>query len=272
MQPTGPRQLIEVAGATVAYGGAPALEDADLEVSGGDYIAVVGPSGSGKTTLLKVLAGAITPRPGRAARSAGLRIGYVPQVETVNWFFPVTVMEVVLMAGGRRLLPWPSAREIARAETVLRRIGLANLKDRHIRSLSGGQQQRTFIARALMGEPNVLLLDEPISGVDVAARHEVLHLLHELNHDDGVAIVITTHDLNGIAAHMHQLVCLNRRIVAAGTPAEVLTPEVLEKTYGAPMDVLSHGGMPVVVDHLEAAATEEPHLVTEAHHDHPSSP
>lgn len=131
---------------------------------------------------------------------------------------------------------------------MLDRLGIGGLGARHIRELSGGQQQRMFIARALLGEPQLLLMDEPTSGVDVKTRHEIVHLLGELN-DEGLSIVVTTHDLNGMAAHLPHLVCLNREVVAAGSPSEVLTPAVLERTYGAPMDVLEHGGMPVVVDH-----------------------
>ena len=104
-----------------------------------------------------------------------------------------------------------------------------------------------FIARALVGEPELLLMDEPTSGVDVRLRHEVLHLLDDLN-AGGLAIVLTTHDLNGIAAHLPRLVCLNRSVIAAGRPQDVLTREVLEATYGATMEVLEHGGMPVIVD------------------------
>ncbi|MGH2703518.1 MAG: metal ABC transporter ATP-binding protein [Actinomycetota bacterium] len=261
------RVLIRLESASVAYDGLPAVIDADLAINAGDYMGVVGPSGSGKTTLLKLLAAAVAPTDGRAVRVPGLVAGYVPQVESVNWQFPVTVSEVVLMAGDRRrLLPWPSHAERRRAGVILQRLGIDDLERRHIRSLSGGQQQRVFIARALMGSPDVLLMDEPTSGVDVATRHDVLHLLHELNHDDGIAVVITTHDLNGIAAHMHTLVCLNRRIIAAGSPAHILTPAVLEQTYGAPMAVLSHGGMPVVVDHLTAAEGASP--LGREHHEH----
>jgi ABC-type Mn2+/Zn2+ transport system ATPase subunit len=131
---------------------------------------------------------------------------------------------------------------------VLGRLGLDDgLAGRHIRELSGGQQQRVFVARALLRRPDLLLLDEPTSGVDVRTRHEVLHLLGDLN-ADGLAIVLTTHDLNGIAAHLPHLVCLNTSVIGEGAPRDVLTPDVLERTYGAPMEVLEHGGMPVVVD------------------------
>jgi len=126
-------------------------------------------------------------------------------------------------------------------------LDVGDLAGRHIRELSGGQQQRVFIARALLGEPELLLMDEPTSGVDVRLRHEVLHLLDDLN-AGGLAIVLTTHDLNGIAAHLPRIVCLNRGVLGDGAPHDVLTSDVLERTYGASMQVLEHGGMPVVVD------------------------
>src|SRR5205807_7641125 len=109
-------------------------------------------------------------------------------------------------------------------------------------------------ARALLRQPELLLLDEPTSGVDVRTRHDVLHLLADLN-EDGLAIVLTTHDLNGMAAHLPTLVCLNTRVVGVGTPRQVLTPEVLEETYRAPMHVLEHGGMPIVLDPLGSRAS-----------------
>jgi ABC-type Mn2+/Zn2+ transport system ATPase subunit len=225
------------------------LRGVDFTVGAGQFTGIVGPSGSGKTTMLKVLLGSVQPVTGTVVRAEGVRVGYVPQVEVVNWNFPVTVIETVLMARpGRRWRPWASGEERSEAMAVLHRLGLDGLSDRHIRQLSGGQQQRVFIARALLGEPDLLLLDEPTSGVDVRTRHEVLHLLDEL-HEQGLAIVLTTHDLNGIAAHLPSLVCLNVSIQGSGDPRTVLTPSVLERTYGAPMDVLDHAGMPFVVDH-----------------------
>ncbi|HJV08098.1 MAG TPA: metal ABC transporter ATP-binding protein [Acidimicrobiales bacterium] len=240
--------LVRLEGVTCAYAGTPVVLDAGLEIAATDFTGVVGPSGSGKTTLLRAVLGTVKPVAGTIWRRPGLRVGYVPQVETVNWSFPVTVAEVVLMSrtSGRRL-PWPSAAEKAEVAAVLDRLGIGGLGTRHIRELSGGQQQRVFLARALVRRPDLLLLDEPTSGVDVRTRHDILHLLADLN-AGGLAVVLTTHDLNGMAAHLPQLVCLNTRITGRGTPREVLTPAVLERTYGAPMEVLEHGGMPVVVD------------------------
>lgn len=240
--------LVELDGVNCTYGAGPVLTGVGLRVVPGQFTAIVGPSGSGKTTLLRVITGAVRAAEGTVRRSSGLRIGYVPQVHTVDWSFPITVAECVLMAQtGGWWRPWPSAAERAEVAEVLGRLGIDRLSSRHIRELSGGQQQRVFIARALLSRPQLLLMDEPTSGVDVRTRHEVLHLLGDLN-GDGLAIVLTTHDLNGVAAHLPSVVCLNREVVGAGTPAEVLTPDVLERTYGARMDVLEHGGMRVVVD------------------------
>ena len=239
--------LVRLERATFAYGRTPVVVDLDLTLRADELVGVVGPSGSGKTTLLKAILGSVRSVAGSVTRAPGLRIGYVPQVETVSWSFPVTVEQVVLMARQGRLLPWASAVERREVGAMLERLGIGDLARRHIRALSGGQQQRVFLARALLDRPSLLLLDEPTSGVDVHTRHEVLHLLGEL-HAEGLAVVLTTHDLNGMAAHLPDLVCLNRTLLARGRPHDVLTPAVLERTFGAPMDVLDHMGVPLVVD------------------------
>ena len=240
--------LVDITGASFGYDHAPVLADVTYSVAETAFTGIVGPSGSGKTTLLKLLLGTVKPQRGTVTRRPGIAVSYVPQLETVNWSFPVTVAECVLMARPtRRLLPWPTATEKREVTEVLDRLGIGALGGRHIRELSGGQQQRMFIARALLRRPQLLLMDEPTSGVDIGTRHEVLHLLDEL-HRDGLAIVLTTHDLNGMAAHLPHLVALNRTVLAAGTPAEVMVPDVLEQTFGARMEVLQHLGFPVVVD------------------------
>jgi len=244
--------LLELHAVDFDYGGAAVLRDVSLTVRPGSYTGLVGPSGSGKTTLLKLLLGSLRPRRGRVHRRWGLRTAYVPQLEMVNWNFPVTVGECVLMArSGRRMLPWATAAEKREVAAVLDRLGIGALQRRHIRELSGGQQQRMFIARALLRRPDLLLMDEPTSGVDIATRHEVLHLLADLNRD-GLSILLTTHDLNGMAAHLPQLVALHTTVIAAGPPAAVIVPAVLERTFGARVEVLQHLGVPVVVDDATA--------------------
>jgi len=241
-------ELVRLEHVTCAYGAAPVLVDVDLTITDRQFSGIVGPSGSGKTTLLRTLLGTVRPVSGSLQRRPGLQVGYVPQVEAVNWSFPVTVGECVLMARTRgRILPWRSKAEQGEVGDILDRLGIGDLAGRHIRELSGGQQQRVFIARALLGRPQLLLMDEPTSGVDVRTRHEVIHLLEDL-HRDGLAIVLTTHDLNGMAAHLPHLVCLNTEVIGQGSPRQVLTPEVLERTYGARMEVLEHAGMPIVLD------------------------
>jgi zinc/manganese transport system ATP-binding protein len=244
--------LLSLDRVSFGYGGQPVLRDITLSVDRDAFTGVVGPSGSGKTSLLKLLLGTASPQHGTLTRAAGLTVSYVPQIETVDWGFPLTVGECVLMARAtRRLLPWVTAEEKRDVASVLDRLGIGDLADRHIRALSGGQQQRMFIARALVRRPQLLLMDEPTSGVDVSTRHEVLHLLDEL-HRDGLAILLTTHDLNGMAAHLPHLVALQHRVVASGPPVDVIVPDVLERTFGARMDVLMHLGFPVVVDTAEA--------------------
>jgi zinc/manganese transport system ATP-binding protein len=240
--------LVECAHITCAYDSTVAVHDAHVTIFRQDFLGIVGPSGSGKTTLLKAILGAVTPVEGHVTKKPGLRMGYVPQVESVDWNFPVTVLEVVAMTRtSGRLFPRITPDERAAALHVLERLGLGGLENRHIRELSGGQQQRVFVARALFHQPELLVLDEPTSGVDVRTRHEVLHLLADL-HDEGMSIVLTTHDLNGLAAHLPRVVCMNTHVVADGSPIDVLNPQVLEQTYGAPMEVLVHGGMPVVLE------------------------
>jgi zinc/manganese transport system ATP-binding protein len=249
--------LLEFRGVSFTYGEGAVLRDVELTIREGSFCGIVGPSGAGKTTLLRLMDGSLRPSVGSLVRGRHdgrpLRLGVVPQLETIDWNFPITVEEVALlgMTGDGRRLPWASKAMRARAGAILERLGIGELARRHIRNLSGGQQQRAFIARALIRHPDLLILDEPTSGVDVRTRHDILHLLHELNHED-ITIVMTTHDLNAVAAHLPSLVCVNGRVLAQGTPEQVLTPGVLRELYGAEMVVIRREGMLLVGDAFSA--------------------
>jgi ABC-type Mn2+/Zn2+ transport system ATPase subunit len=240
--------LVRLDGVAVRYGAEAVVTDVSLDVSATTFLGLVGPSGAGKTSVLRVLAGSLAVAAGTVERRRGLRLGYVPQVQSVDWDFPITVTECVLLARtANRWRPWPTPTDREDAAAVLDRLTIGDLGGRTIRELSGGQQQRVFLARALLQRPQLLLLDEPTAGVDLRTRHDMMHLLAEL-HRDGLAIVVTTHDLNGVATHLPAIACLNRRIVDIGPPADVLTPATLESTYGAPLDVLTHAGLRVVLE------------------------
>ena len=245
------RPLVELNHLTFGYGAEPVLEDICLHLHPGQFAALVGPSGAGKTSLLKLILGTLPPSHGEIRIDGRTRqgqpapqVGYVPQLETVDWNFPVTVEQVVLMGRVRRsgLWAWPSADDKRRARAVLERLGLADLSARHIRALSGGQQQRVFLARALIAEPDLLVLDEPTTGVDIRTAENILHMLADLNRQ-GMTILLTTHDLNTAAAHLPWVVCLNRRVIAQGEPEIVFTPETLNATYGGDMLVIRQEGM-----------------------------
>jgi len=223
------------------------LRGVSLRVPPGRFVGLVGPSGAGKTSLLRAILGTLPWLRGTVA--VGGRtvtperppdgVGYVPQVETVDWTFPVTVEDVVLMGRIRRMgpLPWPSREDRRAVAAMLERLGIADLARRHIRDLSGGQQQRTFLARALIGRPEVLLLDEPTASVDVKTRHDILRELAALNRE-GITILMTTHELNTVAAHLPWVVCINGTVIAQGPPADVFTGPILSRTFGTPMRVV----------------------------------
>jgi zinc/manganese transport system ATP-binding protein len=179
----------------------------------------------------------------------GVRTGYVPQLETIDWQFPITVAQVVQLgvAAESGPWPWPSRDVRRRVVDMLDRVGIGDLAARPIRALSGGQQQRVFLARALIRRPDLLVLDEPTVGLDVVTRREILDLLRDL-HADGTAIVMSTHDLNAVAAELPDLVCVNRRVLARGTPDEVFTPEILAATFGAELVVFTHDGRLLTAD------------------------
>jgi zinc/manganese transport system ATP-binding protein len=251
-----------------------------LHVEAGEFLGAVGPSGSGKTTLIRALTGQCQILRGEirlsgatpASRGRGVRrIGYVPQIGTVDTAFPISVERIVLQGlSSASPSPWPRRQDWDSVRQVLEQLHLDDLAQRPLASLSGGELQRTFLARALIRRPELLLLDEPTSSVDLKTRHDVLHLLGEL-HGHGMTILITTHDLNFVAAHLPRVVCLAATpdaagsVVADGSPLDVFTPDVLRATYGAEVRVIHSQGMVFVADPT--------HILTPGQHhdrrDHP---
>jgi zinc/manganese transport system ATP-binding protein/zinc transport system ATP-binding protein len=255
--------LVELSKVSSAYEDTVALQNVSLKIRAGQFMAIVGPNGGGKTTLLRTILGMVTTSSGKImlrgqplSRSSLRRVGYVPQLETIDWNFPITVEEVITMGFfvRSRWFGGIGAAEKRKLYNIMERLNLAGLGSRHIRELSGGQQQAAFIGRALVGDPDLILLDEPASGLDIRSRDDVIHFLHEINHR-GVAIVLTAHDLNWVAAHLPWAVCLNRRVIAEGRPNEVFNAEVLKQTYSGELVVIHQDGMVMIGERPHAPHT-----------------
>ena len=238
--------VVEFRGVTIHYGdGKPALEDASFALSRGERIAIVGPNGAGKSTLLKAIAGILPPVAGRvdvygAVAGGHICIGYVPQRSQVDWNFPVTVADVVLMGRVARIGLFRQAgrhdhRLVAES---LAQVGMSQLAGRQIGELSGGQQQRVFIARALAQEAELLLMDEPLTGLDVPSQEAIFNIL-DLLRARGMTVLVSTHDLQLAAERFDRLMLLRRRIIGFGPAAEVLTPTNLRQAYGSHMTVIA---------------------------------
>jgi zinc/manganese transport system ATP-binding protein/zinc transport system ATP-binding protein len=259
VSPAGNDTTVSLSGVRCGYGESAVLDGVSVMVPAGRFAGIVGPSGAGKTTLLRAVLGQVphlrgdvhvqgqTVPPG----SSPTGVGYVPQVESVDWSFPMTVEDVVLLGRIRRMgrLPWPNRADRRAVAATLDRLEIGHLIHRHIRDLSGGQQQRTFLARALVGEPRILLLDEPTASVDLKTRDVILRTLVDLHHG-GVTILMTTHELNAVAAHLPWVICVNGGIVAEGPPRQVFTEAVLGRTFDAPMRVMPDPttGRPLVAE------------------------
>lgn len=230
---------------TVAYHRKPVIWDVGFDLPKGALIGIVGPNGAGKSTLMKAVMD-LTPRAsgrvqvfGKTYRQNRHRVGYVPQRESVDWDFPVDALDVVAMGLYSKIgwcLPVRKKHRQAAME-ALERVGIAELAHRQISQLSGGQQQRTFLARALVQDADLYLMDEPFAAVDASTERAIVQILRDMKADGKTAVVIH-HDLQTVPEYFDYVVLLNMRVVAYGPVEEVFTPENLQKTYGGRLTLL----------------------------------
>jgi len=236
--------VVEIDQVGFAYDGDLVLEDVTLTVRDGDFLGVVGPNGSGKTTLLKIILGLIHPLRGkvrvfgRPPDRARHLVGYVPQHADLDSSFPINVTDVILIGRLGKAPRLGRYKKIDRqtAEEAMQEVEIYDLRNRRFGTLSGGQKQRVLMARALVGEPDLLLLDEPTTSVDGRVEQDIYELLKRLN--EKVTIILVSHDLGFISSYVKHVACVNRRLVC--NPTNEITGDVIEACYGGPVHMLKH--------------------------------
>jgi manganese/iron transport system ATP-binding protein len=236
--------ILDVSDLAVRYDGMPALEAISFRLNVGERVAVVGPNGAGKSTLFKVVAGVLPASHGEVkvfghGPEGHICIAYVPQRSQVDWRFPANVTDVVMMGriGKIGLFRWPKKRDWDVVRESLELVGMVNLTKRQIGELSGGQQQRVFIAQALAQKADLILMDEPLNGLDAPSQEAIFDLLDALRARD-VTVMIATHDLHTAAERFDRVMLLNRKLIGFGPPDEVVVPERLLAAYGGHMQVI----------------------------------
>ena len=231
---------------TVAYRNTPVLTDLSFQAPAGTLTAIVGPNGAGKSTLIKTALGLVQPLTGhfeffgKEFREVDGRVSYVPQRTSVDWDFPVTSLDVVCM-GLYRKIGWfrpVRARHRKRAMEALAEVGMQDFAKRQISQLSGGQQQRVFLARALVQDAELFLMDDPLAGVDVATEKTIISTLHRLR-DQGRTAMVVHHDLDTVSEYFDRVLLLNRKLIAEGAVEDVMTPDYLKQAYSGKLLILS---------------------------------
>jgi ABC-type Mn2+/Zn2+ transport system ATPase subunit len=245
---------LEVRDLASGYGGRPAITDVTFAVRPGQMVGVIGPNGAGKTTLFKAILGLIPILRGQIllhdadAHAQRAMMGYLPQLDEIQRTFPVSVADVVMMGRYPRI-GWsrrPGAEDTEAVRHAMERVDMRDHAHTQIGKLSGGQLQRVLLARVLAQDPHLLLLDEPVSGVDTTTQHAIFGVLEELR-NKGKTVIVATHDLNCVVERFDQVLCLSGRLVAYGSPAEVFREKILEATYGSHLMVVKVGDRRIVV-------------------------
>ena len=248
-------EVVSIKDVWVHYNGIPILEGVSLSVAKGGFLGIIGPNGGGKTTLLKVILGLVSPSHGkvyvlgRSPEKSRQHIGYVPQHNLFDRDFPINVRDTVLMGcnGTRGLIKRYSREDNERTQEVLETVGMLPYQYHQIGKLSGGEQQRVFIARALVSQPRILLLDEPTASVDSAMQTDFYELLVNLKQE--MTIIMVSHDISAVSIYVDKIACLNSQLFYHGF--KEIEPEILEATYKCPVQMITHGTVPhrVLKDH-----------------------
>ena len=244
-------KAIEINNLIIKLNGREVLKNINLSLSEGQFIGIVGPNGGGKTTLLRAILGLMKPtsgeirifgRPPEEVLKTGCMFGYLPQILKVKPDFPIRVIDVVMMGryGRVGILRWPGEKDRKKAIEYLSMMGVEELRNVPFGQLSGGQQQRASIARALAGEPKILILDEPNTGIDVIGQGDFYHLLKGLQKRFGITILMASHDIGTITAYVDEIACLNYTFHYHGNPLGALNENVLTELYGKNVDLLLH--------------------------------
>lgn len=256
---------IHLRNVTLRYNGVSVLEEINAEIPRGDHIAIVGPNGAGKTTLMKLIAGLIEPSQGEInifghGPSGHICIAYVPQRSQVDWDFPANVAEVVMMGRIHQIgfFHWPTRADWAIVREALERVDMQAYSDHRIGELSGGQQQRVFLAQALSQGAEVVLLDEPLTGLDIPGQEAILRILDDL-HQAGVTVLTATHDLNLAAKHFDQVMLLNRRLISYGPATIALSQEALIQAYGNQVHMLPSADGALILSDMCCEGEDEIH-------------
>jgi manganese/zinc/iron transport system ATP- binding protein len=241
--------LITFDHATLGYGRRVVLSGITFDIPAGDFLGLVGPNGAGKTTILRAILGSLTPMEGTVSMAPGLRFGYVPQRDSVDYNFPLKVLDVVMMGRYDRigLMRRPSKADRDLAGNALDHVGIGHLAEQQLSALSGGQKQRVLIARALVGQPNVLVLDEPTNGMDLVSTTQILGLVRELHERDNLTVLMVSHALNEVANYVSRIALVVERGFRVGAVPDIMTEDVLTQMYGIPVDVDEMHGHRIVV-------------------------
>lgn len=240
---------LEVKNLTVSYSNKIALTDVNFSMESGKLVGIIGPNGSGKSTLMKAVLNLTAKDSGqvrideKSIEKVRKNISYIPQRSNIDWDFPILVRDTVLLGTYPKLglFKRPKAKEKKIAEEALKKVGVEDFADKQIGELSGGQQQRVFLARSLAQDADILFMDEPFVGIDIHSEEIIINILKELR-DQGKTLFVIHHDLTKVEEYFDKLILVNKELVAAGAVSDVFTPELMERTFNAPLTVLENMG------------------------------